>query len=246
VQKQDTLHAAADGDILLVLKEFVRFLVKGDGLLLSPNPQLSIFALSRLIDEKGASTPGLVDACDAKNVPDIEIMPIPYDCRDPKYKSSLKKDEGALSFLCAALRPRSKGTLLLASRDPRARPACDLGTLSDPADFVPLRAAIRLSKAIAERMKSQGYAMRSLQVPSDIASDADLDAFIRSDVSTTFHYSSTCRMAPEAEGGVVDDELRVYGVEGLRIADASIFPWIPAAHLQAPVVMVAERCADFI
>jgi choline dehydrogenase len=247
VRRQDTLHVAEDGNVLLMLKEFVRFLAKGSGLFLSPMPQLSIFALSRLIDEKGHNIPGPVDATDPNNVPDIEIMPSPYDCRDPMYKSVLKKNnEGALSFICVPLRPRSKGTVRLASRDPRVRPACDLGTLSDPTDYIPIRAAIRLSKAIANEMQSSGYAMRSLHGPPDGASEAELDSFIRSDVTTTFHYSSTCRMAPEAEGGVVNDELRVHGVEGLRIADASIFPWIPAAHLQAPVVMVAEHCADFI
>ena len=81
---------------------------------------------------------------------------------------------------------------------------------------------------------------------SESESDEDLDRFIRQRIGSTYHYTSTCRMAPEEERGVVDDELRVYGVQNLRIADASIFPVVPSAHPQAPVVMVAERCADFI
>lgn len=79
-------------------------------------------------------------------------------------------------------------------------------------------------------------------------SDADLDAFIKEWGRTTYHYSSSCRMAPEDDTipGVVNDELQVHGVRGLRVADSSIFPQIPATHLQAPSVMVAEKCAELI
>jgi choline dehydrogenase-like flavoprotein len=84
-----------------------------------------------------------------------------------------------------------------------------------------------------------------LWVPES-ASDEALDGFIKRDVDTVYHYSSTCRMAPENDMGVVDDELRVHGVRNLSIADASVFPSILACHLQAPVVMVGERCADFL
>ena len=96
-------------------------------------------------------------------------------------------------------------------------------------------------------MKEDGYQISDYRVPLS-ESDSDLDAFITEHGATTYHYSSTCRMAPEHEPfpGVVDDELRVHGVEGLRVADSSIFPQIVATHLQAPTVMVAEKCADLI
>ena len=80
-------------------------------------------------------------------------------------------------------------------------------------------------------------------------SDVEIDAFIRRWTRSTYHYSSTCRMAPENDldsPGVVDDELRVHGVRGLRIADTSIFPQVIPAHLQAPAVMVGMKCAEMI
>lgn len=108
-----------------------------------------------------------------------------------------------------------------------------------------MRKALRLGLSIARKVKDDGYPLERMLQP-DGESDEELDAFTRKYAQMIYHYSSTCRMAPEAEEGVVDDELRVHGVHGLRVADASIFPDIPGTHTQAPTVMVAERCADFI
>lgn len=96
-------------------------------------------------------------------------------------------------------------------------------------------------------MRDDGYPMTDCHVPAS-ASDADLDIFIKKYVCTTYHYSSTCRMAPEDDPvpGVVDDELRVHGVKRLRIADSSIFPRIVSAHIMAPTLVVAEKCADLL
>lgn len=188
--------------------------------------------------------PSQTDSRDPDNIPDIEIMPIPYDASE--WKCDLQ-GEGAFSLLCALLRPKSIGTVRLTSMDARVRPACDLGSLTAEEDYLVMRKAIRLALRIGRQMREQGYPLRDLDVPQS-ESDTDLDDFIRHGARTTYHYSSTCRMAPEdgAVPGVVDDELRVHGVQGLRVADASIFPSIPATHLQAPAVMVAEKCADFL
>jgi len=77
----------------------------------------------------------------------------------------------------------------------------------------------------------------------------EMDKFIWHRARPTFHFSCTCRMAPEHDPqapGVVDDKLRVHGVSNLRVCDTSVFPQIISSHLQAPAVMIAERCADFI
>lgn len=96
-------------------------------------------------------------------------------------------------------------------------------------------------------MRANGYQMEVYLIPTG-DSDEQLDTFIRHNVRTTYHYASSCRMAQEHDTvpGVVDDELRVYGASRLRIADTSIFPDVVATHLQAPVVMVAEKCADML
>lgn len=248
-RKHDTLHAAESSPWLLV-RELFRFLTQGKGLLLGPQLQLSIFALSQKLDKESftsAADSADLDAADPDNVPDIEIMPIAVNARDPEFKDRLTAEEGGFTFLCVTLRPASEGTVRLRSTDCRVPPACDLATFSDAEgrDMRVMRAAIRLSLRIAREMEALGHAMPPLNVPKSEADD-DLDAFIKSDVQSTYHYSSSCRMSADARTGVVDSELRVHGIRGLRICDASVFPQIPACHLQAPAVMLAERCANFI
>ena len=79
-----------------------------------------------------------------------------------------------------------------------------------------------------------------------VQSDADILQWIRSDTVPNWHACGTCAMKPQADGGVVDERLRVYGVTGLRVVDASIFPLIPDANIQAAVYMTAEKAADLI
>ena len=158
-------------------------------------------------------------------------------------------DTGKFSTIMMAilLRPKSTGVVRIRSSNPSDPLDIDLNTLSDPSDWNVLRKAIRLSLALVKEMRALGYPATDYRVPAD-ASDAAIDKHILRQARTTYHYSSTCRMAPENDEkpGVVDDELRVHGVKGLRVADSSIFPQIPATHLQAPVVMVAEKCAELI
>lgn len=98
-------------------------------------------------------------------------------------------------------------------------------------------------------MRSRGYALKDWECPRG-DDDVTLDKFIRRRNRTAFHYSSTCRMALKEDasdgGGVVDEELKVFGVLGLRVADSSVFPWVLRTHLQAPTVCVAEKCAEMV
>ncbi len=124
-----------------------------------------------------------------------------------------------------------------------------MGYLSNPEDLVPLRAGLKCALRIVERMRTSGYEILSDWAVPRSESDEDLETLIVERGVSSYHYSSTCRMAPEddgAGGGVVDDELKVHGVCNLRIADTSVFPWIPATHLQAPAVAIAEKCAHMV
>ena len=97
-------------------------------------------------------------------------------------------------------------------------------------------------------MRAAGYAARDFSAPASDA-DAAVDAFAAAHGQSFFHFAGTCRMAPRGDpagAGVVDDALCVHGVRGLRVCDASVFPQVPAAHLQAPVIAVAEKCADMV
>lgn len=145
-----------------------------------------------------------------------------------------------------ACRPTSRGRVDIVSSDPDIAPRIAPNYLSTNEDLASVIAGGRL----IERMLSTS-AMRSLIAaqngfsPAD-ASDAEILADFRARASTVFHACGTCRMAPEADGGVVDPDLRVHGVEGLRVVDASIFPNITSANTNAPTIMVATRAADKI
>jgi choline dehydrogenase len=79
----------------------------------------------------------------------------------------------------------------------------------------------------------------------EIDSDDEIEQWIRANSETAYHPIGTCRMGPE-HNAVVDDQLKVYGLEGLRVADASIFPTMPSGNTNAPSIMVGEKCADLI
>lgn len=139
------------------------------------------------------------------------------------------------------------GHVRLNSADVYERPQCQLGFLSNSDDVAVLRNGVRLALRLAEQVRIQGYPFRDFQLPVS-ESDEEIEAFIRANMRTTYHYTSSCRMAPLSESipGVVNDELLVHGIDGLRLCDTSVFPDVTAGHTMAPVVAVAERCADMI
>jgi len=226
---------------LIAIQKLLEYIFTGKGLFGSQVQQANVVFLSNQLDENcHLTTPNETD----NPIPDAEIMFLPINSTPRKFKG-LAKSYGAFSYLCTVIQPASSGSLRLTSTEPRDQPACDPGILVETHDYEILRKAVRLAMALGQQSRQQGYPLEPVWVPEG-SSDAALDAFIRRDVGTTYHYSSTCRMAPAGDMGVVDDELRVHGVGSLSIADASVFPRVLACHLQAPVVMVAERCADFL
>jgi choline dehydrogenase len=145
-------------------------------------------------------------------------------------------------------RPKSIGTVRLSragANDIKFDPVVDPKLLSDPRDWDIYRRGIPFAMEITKEMARSGYAIDGALVPQSM-DVKDIDIFVRQHAHASQHYLSSCRMKPLEEGGVVDQQLKVYGIEGLRIADGSVFPAIVASRPQASVVMIAERCADFI
>ena len=147
----------------------------------------------------------------------------------------------------AMLKPLSRGTVTINSTDPFAAPVFDYGTFSHPAD---LEIAVQALKKTREWMNSapmQEVGAKETFPGANITSDADIAASIRTFATSTWaHPSGSCSMMKREFGGVVDSELRVYGVKGLRIVDASIMPMIPGTHTSSTVYAVAEKAADMI
>lgn len=145
------------------------------------------------------------------------------------------------------VRPRSAGALRLASASPTAAPLIDPGYLSDPdgADAAALRAGVRLAQGMLATKAFAPVAGEWLQPGALLGGDAEVDAFVQARLGSLYHPVGTCRMGVD-DDAVVDPELRVVGVDGLRVVDASVMPTIPAGNTNAPTIMVAEKAADLI
>jgi choline dehydrogenase len=141
--------------------------------------------------------------------------------------------------------PKSRGRLTLRSADPTDKPRIVTNSLTEPEDVAALVAGVKLAREIAAAEPLASAAGRELFPGPDVTSDDDIEADVRRRVELIYHPVGTCRMGSD-DGAVVDPELRVRGVAGLRVADASIMPLIPGGNTNAPTIMVAERAADLI
>ena len=148
------------------------------------------------------------------------------------------------SLHACVLRPESRGTVRLGSKDAGAAPVIDPNFLDDERDIETMRAGVRLSHRIANAPALQAYGPTDRH-PVNLEDDVALDTMIRSRADTVYHPVGTCRMGADADS-VVDPQLKVRGLEGLWIADASIMPKIVSGNTNAPSIMIGERCADFV
>jgi choline dehydrogenase len=144
------------------------------------------------------------------------------------------------------MRSASRGSITLASSDPNEAPNIQFNYMSAPQDWTDFRAALRLTREVFAQTPMQDHVKHEIQ-PGGGDSDAELDAFIREHAESAYHPCGTARMgAADDPGAVVDPECRVIGVEGLRVADSSIFPRITNGNTNAPSIMVGEKAADHI
>ncbi|RNJ64516.1 MAG: FAD-binding protein [Porphyrobacter sp. IPPAS B-1204] len=148
------------------------------------------------------------------------------------------------SLHACVLRPESRGTVRLGSGDAAAAPVIDPNFLDDDRDMAILRAGVRLSHRIADAPPLQAFGPKDRH-PVDLHDDAALDELIRNRSDSVYHPVGTCRMGADADA-VVDPTLKLNGLEGLWVADASIMPKLVSGNTNAPSIMIGERCADFV
>ncbi|HEX6017078.1 MAG TPA: choline dehydrogenase [Burkholderiaceae bacterium] len=143
------------------------------------------------------------------------------------------------------LRPKSRGRVTLASADPTAAPRIDPNFLAEPEDMQRLVRGFKAMRTILSQPALAGYAGREFAASAAAHSDDEIEAFIRSRADTIYHPVGSCRMGSGALD-VVDPQLRVHGMQGLRVVDASIMPRIVAGNTNAPTIMIAEKASDLI
>jgi choline dehydrogenase len=143
------------------------------------------------------------------------------------------------------LRPQSRGTIEIRSANPREAPAIRPGYLTAPRDLIVLREGVKILRRVFAQAPFDRFRGPELAPGPDVRDDAALEAWIRRTADTVFHPVGTCKMGA-GDDAVVDAQLRVIGIAGLRVADASIMPTIPSANTHAPTVMIAEKAADMM
>ena len=176
--------------------------------------------------------------------PDIQYhffpMAINYD------GSSLATEHGFQAHV-GPMRSKSRGTVTLKSADPHDKPKILFNYMSHPDDWVDMRACVRLTREIFQQPAFAPYRGREIQPGADCVTDDQIDAFITEHVESALHPSCTCKMgSPRDPMAVVDPELRVIGVQGLRVVDSGVMPSITTGNLNAPTIMIGEKGADHI
>ena len=179
-------------------------------------------------------------APDSDNRNDIQVQPLT--------SGPLGREAEEIRAGCRLELPLSVGELRLASSDPRVQPVLDYQSLSDSWDLERLRESVRFCVRLFKDRAFDGIiADRIAPSDADLASDADLDAWLHRGVGIAGHTCGTCKMGPDSDPmAVVDQQCRVRGMENLWVIDASIMPEIPRANTNATVIMIAERAAEFV
>jgi choline dehydrogenase len=176
--------------------------------------------------------------------PDLQYHFLPiamnYDGSNPAKTHGFQAHVGPM-------RPTSSGRVALRSADPKEPPSILFNYMATEGDREEMRASVRLTREILAQKAFDPYRGPELAPGPDVQSDAEIDAFVRAKGESAYHPSCTCRMGPRSDRmAVVDDACRVFGVDGLRVVDASIMPSIVSGNLNAPTIMIAEKAADLI
>ncbi|MDX1580786.1 MAG: GMC oxidoreductase [Alphaproteobacteria bacterium] len=143
------------------------------------------------------------------------------------------------------LRPESRGWVKLASSDPGAHPRIQPNYLAESKDVETMREGIKIVRDIVNQPAFDALRGKEVWPGKDVQTDEEIDAALRERGETIYHPVGTCKMGHD-DMAVVDDELRVHGLEGLRVVDASIMPTLIGGNTNAPTIMIAEKAADLI
>jgi choline dehydrogenase len=189
---------------------------------------------------------GFIRTRDGLDRPDLQLLisPVAMDAR--LWFPGWRAPRGhAFSVANVLLHPQSRGAVKLRSVDPKDKPLIQFNLLQTEDDRAAFRRYVRFTRSFFETEPAAGLVSREVIPGAGIQTDAEIDAFVRSRIGTAMHPTSTCAMGTGAEA-VLDSELKVRGLSGLRVVDCSSMPTIPGGNTNAPVIMVAEKAAELI
>jgi choline dehydrogenase-like flavoprotein len=191
---------------------------------------------------------GFVRSSQATEIPDLQIHALPWSYPFPNQDSPARQKVDkrcALTIMPTLIYPKSRGTLRLASADPSAAPVIDPGYLTDPDDSRVLLDGMELIREVmAARIIADGVSLE-LNPGTGFPDRAALARELPNRATSVYHAVGTCRMGRD-EQAVVDPQLRVRGIDGLRVADASVMPSIVGGNTNAPAMMIGEHCASIV
>jgi choline dehydrogenase len=180
------------------------------------------------------SRPGLV-------APDTQPLAFHF----PVYADWMSGPEDGYTLMGGLIRVESRGTLRLRSADPGAPPVLDPRCLACEADLDALTASVALCREIARQRPLAEWTTRELHPGPDVKTRAELRDYVRRTATSYHHQVGTCRMGQD-ESAVVDPELRVRGLDGVRVADASVMPFVTTGNTNAPTIMIGEKAAELL
>jgi len=203
------------------------------------------------VSESPIAAGGYFDSRPGLDHPDLQAFFLPVSATGAKVwfpftsRAREVRDSHGYGLRIGPVRPQSRGRMRIASPDARVAPLLDPAYLTNPADIAAMVAGVRIARTIFARPALDPYRHAETAPGPDVSSDDEIEGYIRATADSVFHPVGTARMGNDRMA-VVDARLRVRGVDGLRVADASVMPLIPSGNTCAPTMMIAERAADFI
>ena len=220
--------------------------VPGVGANLHDHPMSTVtYSSPRPIPVHAANPPGealgLVRSDPALEAPDLQILFISLPLRAP----SLPGPDNGYTIAFSAMSPHARGSVRLASSDPDIPPLIDPAYLADPRDRDTMHRGLALARQIGSAEALNSWRGEEVLPGPRVVNRTDIDDFLNKSLVPYFHYVGTCRIGTD-RGAVVDPQLRVHGIDGLRVVDASVMPSIASANTIATVYAIAERAADLV
>jgi choline dehydrogenase-like flavoprotein len=199
-------------------------------------------ARSGMLTTNFAEAGGFIKSAPEEAIPDLQWHFVVGKLVDHGRKTVF--GHGYSCHVCL-LRPKSRGTLRLASADPAAAPLIDPAFLKDPDDMARLVRGFRLTRRVLQQSALARHGGKESAASASAQSDAQIEQFIRNHADTIYHPVGTCRMGSDPRA-VVNERLQVHGVAGLRVVDASVMPSVVGGNTNAPVIMMAEKAVDMM